>query len=206
MPNYQNGKIYSIRSKSRPDLIYIGSTTQRLSKRFSQHKAPTNESTSKNIIEIGDAYIELIENHPCDSKEELNRREGEVIRETDNCINLIISGRTRKEYYHENREEIIQRVKDWVNNNKDKRKNYRKEYYQLNKEKINEKRKEYYEDNKEKIAQRRKQWREENKEEISQKKKEKYQCECGSNIRKNDKARHDRSKKHQTYISTLNEQ
>ena len=26
MPNYQNGKIYAIRSHSRPDLIYVGSS------------------------------------------------------------------------------------------------------------------------------------------------------------------------------------
>ena len=77
MPNYDNGKIYSIRSYSRPDLVYIGSTTEQLSKRFYQHKKPSNKvKSSKKIIDLGDAYIELIENYSCNSKEELHRREG----------------------------------------------------------------------------------------------------------------------------------
>ena len=37
MPNYQNGKIYAIRSHQTTD-IYIGSTTQSLSVRFGEHK------------------------------------------------------------------------------------------------------------------------------------------------------------------------
>lgn len=37
MPNYANGKIYAIRSRSRLDLVYIGSTTQQLSKRYAEH-------------------------------------------------------------------------------------------------------------------------------------------------------------------------
>ena len=48
MPNYQNGKVYSIRSHSRPDLVYVGSTTQPLSKRFGGHK----ELKNKNYISI----------------------------------------------------------------------------------------------------------------------------------------------------------
>ena len=37
MPNYQNGKIYKIHSYQTDD-IYIGSTTNTLSRRFSEHK------------------------------------------------------------------------------------------------------------------------------------------------------------------------
>jgi len=98
MPNYQNGKIYSIRSHSRPDLVYVGSTCRRLSERFSKHKIASNTASSKQIIELGDAYIELIENYACGSKEELNRREGELIRSMD-CVNKRIEGRTPTEYY-----------------------------------------------------------------------------------------------------------
>ena len=71
MPNYQNGKIYTIRSYSRPDLIYIGSTTVSLSERFGKHKHNTGE-TSKIIIELGDAYIELFEEYPCEGHSKLN--------------------------------------------------------------------------------------------------------------------------------------
>lgn len=84
--NYQNGKIYSIRSRSRPDLVYVGSTTQPLSVRFGGHKKSSNRSTSKQIIDIGDAYIELIENYSCNGKDELCKREGEIMRSME-CVN-----------------------------------------------------------------------------------------------------------------------
>ena len=38
MPDYQNGKIYSIRCYNNTSLIYIGSTCQQLSRRFTDHK------------------------------------------------------------------------------------------------------------------------------------------------------------------------
>jgi hypothetical protein len=86
MPNYQNGKIYSIRSRSNLDLVYVGSTTQPLSKRFGGHKRQSNKTSSKHIINLGDGYIELIENFSCNSKEELLKREGEIMRSMD-CVN-----------------------------------------------------------------------------------------------------------------------
>ena len=46
-------------------------------------------------------YIELFENFPCNSKEELNKREGEIIREIG-TVNKTIAGRTHKEYYETN--------------------------------------------------------------------------------------------------------
>jgi len=61
---------------------------------------------SYDILECGDAYIELVENYPCADRNELNRREGIVIRETDNCCNRIIAGRTRSEYRVDNAEKI----------------------------------------------------------------------------------------------------
>ena len=61
MRNYQNGKIYTVRSRSRPDLVYVGSTIQPLSVRMGMHRQSRNDCTSKQIVDIGDAYIELIE-------------------------------------------------------------------------------------------------------------------------------------------------
>ena len=86
MPNYQNSKVYSIRSLSRPDLIYIGSTTQTLSKRMGEHRTPSSNCVSKEIIAIGDAYIELIENYPCNDKNQLLARENSYMRGLD-CLN-----------------------------------------------------------------------------------------------------------------------
>ena len=84
--NYQNGKIYTIRSRSRPDLIYVGSTIQSLSTRFGEHKKHSNTCTSKQIIELSDAYIELLETYPCQNIEELQRRENHHMRSID-CVN-----------------------------------------------------------------------------------------------------------------------
>ncbi len=87
MPDFQQGKIYKIRSTIRPDLIYIGSTTQTLSMRMTQHRAPSSRCSSHEIIAVGDAYIELIENFPCNNKDELNARENRHMRALQNVIN-----------------------------------------------------------------------------------------------------------------------
>ena len=86
--SYQHGKIYSIRSWH-TNLFYIGSTTQSLAKRLSYHKKDytryektgTKYITSCEIFKHGDAFIQLLENCPCNSKDELCKREGELIRQ-----------------------------------------------------------------------------------------------------------------------------
>ncbi len=45
-----------------------------------------------------------------------------------------------------------------------------------------------------------KEYREKNKDKISEKKKVKFTCECGSTLRREDKARHFRSNKHKSFI------
>ena len=121
-PNYQNGKIYSIRSYQ-TDKIYIGSTVNTLSRRMTGHrghyKGYKNKKhntflTSFDILEFDDAYIELLENCSCNSKEELLKREGELIRNID-CINKIVPGRTRKEYYKDN----IEQFKEYRESNRE---------------------------------------------------------------------------------------
>ena len=113
MINYNNGKIYAIKGR-KTEKIYIGSTTTTLTKRLSQHKHTINAkrtTTSKEIINDGDYFIELLEDYPCENLKQLQEREGEYIREYKsngyNCVNKIIVGRTHKEY-----------VKDWYQNNK----------------------------------------------------------------------------------------
>lgn len=62
---------------------------------------------------------------------------------------------------------------------------------------------EYHETNREQKKERDKEYREQNREKISEKKKEKIECECGSNIRKSDLARHRKTKKHLEYLETI---
>jgi hypothetical protein len=109
MPDYKNGKIYAIRSATTPN-YYIGSTSEKyLSNRFSNHKrnfkAGTNRCTSKEILQNDDCYIELVEDFPCESKAQLHRREGEIIREHKEqgfgVLNNRIAGRGKNEYMRE---------------------------------------------------------------------------------------------------------
>jgi len=225
MPNYQNGKIYSIRSHLTDD-VYIGSTIETLAKRLFNHKRYYKRwlitkklyTTSFKIIEKDpeNCYIELVENYPCNSKNELERREGETIRNTT-CVNKNIAGRTKKEYYNNNKEIIAEKSKQYYNNNKEQKieknkqynennkeqiKEYQKQYRQTNKETIVEKAKQSRENNKEKKAEIDKQYRENNKEKISERKKQKYTCECGSTLTITTKSRHEKTTKHQSFVNS----
>ena len=104
MPNYLNGKVYAIRSHQ-TEQVYIGSTVERLSARISKHRAQYkfynrgkgHYYTSFKMLDFPDAYIELIEKHPCLCREELERCEGQHIRAEPNVVNRNKVGRTPAE-------------------------------------------------------------------------------------------------------------
>ena len=153
MPNYQDGKIYTIRCKTDNELIYVGSTVEKLSRRMAGHRGKSKKTpNSKFYSKVNDNwdnwFIELYELYPCNTKEDLQKREGEIIRKIGN-LNHIINGRTQKEYYADN----IDRRKKYSEDNKDKR----KEYCKNNKDKIKGKSKEYNKNNKDKIKENKKQ-------------------------------------------------
>jgi hypothetical protein len=132
---YKRGKIYTIRNITDDTMIYVGSTIDTLPKHLGTHKRDCNCGKRISIykyIENNDWsnwYIEWHEDFPCNGKQELNRREGEVIREIG-TINKQIAGRTRKEY----REETV---------DKEKEKGTLKKYREDNADKIKEKKKMY---------------------------------------------------------------
>ena len=168
---YNNSMIYTIRSPH-TNKFYIGSTTQKICKRFTNHKAnykaylngTYNFVTSFKILELGDAYIELLEEINCDTKTQLEMREGELIRiHKDLCINKKIEGRTGEQYYIDNADKSRQYYID----NADKIKQY-----QLNNA---DKIKQYYIDSADKIKQRRKQYKLDNADKIKQCNKQYYQ-------------------------------
>ena len=116
--------------------------------------------------------VKLIENYPCDNKNELQLRESYYIRK-NNCYNKIIPGRTKKQYnednkekikeYNEvNKEKIKEEMKKYRENNKEKERLYSKKYHEDNREKE----KVYRENNREKIKKRDKKYYEENVERI----------------------------------------
>jgi len=193
--DYKNGKIYKLVC-SETQNVYIGSTCSTLVKRLHGHKKKSNKCTSKTFIE---PKIFLIEDFPCERKEQLNGRERHYI-ETIDCVNMIIPGRTKKEYEQDNKEKIIEKYKEYNKKNKEKINEKCKKYYQENKEKINEKHKKYYQENKYKISGKNKKHYHENKDKILEKQKKKYTCKCGSTLARNNKADHEKSKKHKLYI------
>ena len=116
MVNYQNGKIYKIINESN-DIVYIGSTTNTLCRRYHSHN---HKAINHKII--------LIENYPCNGKEELCKREQEIIEENDNLLNKF------KAYISE--EQKKESFKEYRNNNKDKVIIWRQTYRIKNKQKI----------------------------------------------------------------------
>ena len=62
---------------------------------------------------------------------------------------------------------------------------------------------EYYETNRKQLLEYKKKYDEANKEKISERRKEKVLCECGSNLRKSDLAKHRKTKKHLEYLESI---
>lgn len=182
MPNYSNGKIYSIRFYDNDKLIYIGSTTQTLAVRFGGHKRDMTCSLYQYIQDNynGDlkcCYMELLEDYDCSDKNELNKKEGEIIRKykadtSYTVINKYIAGRDNKQYRQENADRIKEYKKQYREDNSDKIKEFQRQYRKENTDKIKEKDKQFREENADKI----KQYRQENgdkiKEQIKQYKQE----------------------------------
>lgn len=219
MTDYKNGLIYTIRSPH-TDNIYIGSTCQRLSKRLYAHRCNYKSHkdgaikymTSYKILEFGDEYIELLETYPCNSKIELHKREGELIREYRNvCVNVCVAGRAKKQWKIENKEHVIKQGKEYRDLNKEKIYAREKIRYHNNIDKEHARSKKYREQNKEKCSARIKKYYQENKELVSQKAKlrwiaqkdkftERHNCECGGHYTLNHKARHEKTKKHMNFM------
>lgn len=85
MKDYSKSKIYTIRSKNHTNLIYVGSTTQPLSKRWGEHKGRSKKHPLRQLYKTingkwDDWYIELYQSYPCNNREELQQKEGEIIR------------------------------------------------------------------------------------------------------------------------------
>lgn len=195
MNKYERGKIYQIIA---PDgTIYIGSTISTLVCRFGNHRrAYTSWKKGRErlttVFEMFEAHgvenckIELIESYPCVSKRELERREGEIIKQRD-CINKVVAGRTSEEYridnkdelkekfktfYEENREEQIERVKQYYIEHSDQVKARAKKYVQEHPEETRERKRLYRLNNPEKIREQKRKWNELNRDKINARRRE----------------------------------
>lgn len=170
---YNNGKIYKLLHNDK--IIYIGSTIQSLSERLRCHKKTSKVKPDIKLYK----YIANVgwDNIMIDLVEECN-------------CNLKKELETRERYFIDN-------LQPELNTNIPCRTN--KEWYNDNKEKMDLYYKEYRKSNKDKLTEQKNKWRLNNKE----KSKEKYICECGRELRKSDKNRHEKTIKHITYINSL---
>jgi len=195
--NYQQAKIYCIKVNTEEEYLpYIGSSCKRLlSQRMNQHRDDYKKwkngkyglLSSFTLFEkygIENCFIELIESFPCKCNDELRKKEREYI-EKQECCNkvkrVIITKEERVELC-----KIIGKI-------------YRDEH----KEQIAERDKIYRDSKKEIISEKGKMYYEKIKNELLEKRKEKYDCPCGSTLRISDKSQHEKTKKHQEYLTKL---
>ena len=146
MNKYQNGKIYKITDVDY-NKCYIGSTTESLSQRMARHRREyrkyTNNDGNKKYFSrsmllfdeygIENCKIELIEDFPTNNRDELLKREGYYIQNTD-CLNRCVAGRTKKEYYDDTREHQLENKKQHKLDNIEKYKEKDRVYHQENRE------------------------------------------------------------------------
>ena len=173
--DYSKTKIYVVEPlvDHPPEHIYYGSTTKTyLCQRMSTHRGHYKNwkagkgSNFYSLFDLIDIYglntmkIYLVENYPCTTKDEKASREGFYIR-TSKCINKNIPGRTKEEYYTDNKDKCKEYKKEYskTQNYKDyqkeyqqtpKYKDYQKEYHKQ--DKCKEYQKEYREQKKQEKA------------------------------------------------------
>ena len=226
---YKNGRIYKIVDNGY-NKMYIGSTVQSLSNRMSEHRKrfnkyrngqDTNYTSSFVIFEeygMDNCKIELIEVFPCGSKEELHKQEGFHIKSND-CVNKLVNGRTRHDWYKDNKDAIQDKQRQYAMNHKEQIKEYKKKYFEEHKDELTRKSKERYQANRETVLAQCKDYREKhkdkkrdadkryqeaNKDKIAEKRNANVRCAtCGYSYTHCNKARHERSKTHQRKLQDL---
>jgi hypothetical protein len=130
MPDYQKGKIYRIISPSK-NLVYYGSTIETLSSRLSKHiydyKRNNGQKSAFVVLKCEDYKIELVEEYPCNNRQQLEKKEGEYIKANE-CVNICIAGRTKKEWGQDNRERLNEKGRKYKEEHKEELKQKDKIY------------------------------------------------------------------------------
>ena len=161
---YHQSKIYKITNVVN-DYVYVGSTYNMLCRRMEKHRSHRFQYSHRplyklmNEVGVEKFHIILIEDYPCENREQLRKREAYFIREIG-TLNMVIEDRTPKEYKETNKEQIKEYMTKYREDKKDqilqKTKEYRennihkiKEYKTNNKEHILAQNKEYYQRTKE---------------------------------------------------------
>lgn len=138
--NLKTAYIYKMFNSVSSD-IYIGSTFNAVRKRFGQHKSQFKQwkkgkytyTTSFKLFDEDYDNVKwgILEEVKVSCKKDLEKIERKYI-ENHKCVNKLIPTRSKKEYYKQNKEAILQKKKEYHKQNKEKI----KEKYQRYTEKI----------------------------------------------------------------------
>lgn len=132
MPDYLLGKTYRLVHKPTSQTIYVGSTCDSLSRRLANHRTTSKQKREIPIYKWvagnggwDDISIVLIQDEPCDNREQLLRAERAAYDEWRPSLNAKRPQRTEKERMEQNRE----KDRRWKAANVEKcRENYRLKY------------------------------------------------------------------------------
>ena len=136
MSNYKNGKVYKLVNNI-DNLIYIGSTTCRLSTRMALHRDRAKKNYNANVYQhkrklgINNFKIVLIEYCSCNSKDELLKRECYIFDIHDK--NILLNSNRPSTTYIEKKNDNIKYCKFWYTNNKNYHNNQMKLWFIKNK-------------------------------------------------------------------------
>jgi hypothetical protein len=139
---YHSSKIYKIVNINEPDKFYIGSTYDKLCKRFQQHITDSQNEKRKayktfwmvELRRIGkeNFKIILVEDYKCENREQLHQRENYWITKLNSYYNTNKAFRTNNEIKQYTQEYM----KEYRRTEKGKKTG--KRYYENNKQKISE--------------------------------------------------------------------
>tara|TARA_R110000868_G_scaffold231276_1_gene484641 strand:+ start:595 stop:1056 length:462 start_codon:yes stop_codon:yes gene_type:complete len=106
--------IYCIQSPNLPNTIYIGKTKLKLIVRFRQHKHHTNTCSSKEIINAGNADIDILDTCPLDfTKDDLLQIETDwILRYREMGFNVVNKNTISTPEKHK------QQMRNWYLNNR----------------------------------------------------------------------------------------
>jgi len=184
MIDYSKGVIYTVKSPSNPHINpFYGSTTKPLYQRKCEHKHAYDNYTihqigwyvpSFELFQFPDTLIELVEQYPCQSNEQLLTREKEYVLKYE-CVNNQYRDKSNKsmnQYFESHKNTINKTPKQYRDSHKSEIQQKSKQYRDSHKNEIKQKAKIYRESHKIEIKQKSKKYRESHKSEIQQKSKQ----------------------------------
>ena len=185
LSDFSKAIIYKIVCKNpNVDYCYVGSTTDLIRRKYKHKVSYKNEHHNElkyiKMRENGgyeNFKFIVVENYPCNSRRELEKREDEIIRDLKANMNMI------RPYVSICEKKIAQKEydKNYGANNKIKKIKQRKLYKLNNPEKVKDINRAYYLKNKEKLS-------------------EKFICDCGGKYTMMSIKKHKETKKHQVFI------